>query len=124
MQRTLAAIGIAVLAVLAVGCSDGRSGALVSEDPNATTYDYYYFIPEGTAVRIRSGEAVEILPAELEVHVGEVIRIVNEDTEGHFVGIFYVGAHETVTQRFTSEGEFIGACSVHPSGQLTLRVNK
>jgi hypothetical protein len=28
-----------------------------------------------------------------------------------------------VTQRFASPGEFVGNCSVHPSGQITLRVD-
>ncbi len=54
--------------------------------------------------------------------MGETIEIVNEDDRGHLVGPFFVGAHETLTQRFTAPGEFIGACTVHPSGQLVLRV--
>ena len=94
----------------------------MTEDPNATVFDYDYLIPEGTADDIEAGEVVVILPAELSVHVGEVIRIVNEDDEGHFVGIFFVGPGETVTQRFANAGEFQGACSVHPSGRLTLLV--
>jgi plastocyanin len=56
------------------------------------------------------------------VTVGETIEIVNEDDRGHLVGPFFVGAHETLTQRFTAPGEFIGACTVHPSGELVLRV--
>lgn len=56
------------------------------------------------------------------MRVGEVIRIVNEDDRGHLVGPFFVGANETLIQRFTSPGEFIGECTVHPSGQLVLTV--
>ena len=116
-------VATALVLLLAAGaCGSDRSGPLVTEDPGATVFDYDYLIPEGTADRITAGEAVEILPEELEVRVGEVIRIVNEDDEGHFVGIFFVGAGETVTQRFANEGEFLGTCSVHPSGQLTLLV--
>lgn len=124
MTRILAITAFAVLAVATVGCDDGGDGALVSDDPSATTYDYDYYIPAGTAERMSSGEQVEILPAILDVRVGEVIRIVNDDDTGHSVGIFFVGAHETVTQRFTSKGEFIGSCSVHPSRQFTLRVGQ
>jgi plastocyanin len=115
----------ALLALLAVfllaGCSEER-GALVVDDPEATETDYDYLIPAGTAERITAGETVEILPAQLTVKVGEVIRIVNEDTAGHFVGIFYVGPGETVTQRFASPGEFSGLCTIHPSGQISLTV--
>ena len=54
--------------------------------------------------------------------VGESIRIVNDDVVGHVVGVFYVGAGETLTQRFDSPGELSGECSVHPSGSFTLRI--
>jgi len=126
MMRPLrvALVIAAVLSLVLVGCGGGRDEALVTDDPDAASFDYDYLIPEGTADRIGSGEFVEILPAELAVRVGEVIRIINEDDEGHFVGIFYVGAGETVTQRFAAVGEFVGACSVHPSGQLTLEVRE
>ena len=49
------------------------------------------FLERQNLDRISDGESVEILPAEITVHLGEVIRIVNEDDEGHFVVIFYVG---------------------------------
>jgi plastocyanin len=117
------AVAVAVVSLLTAACSS-EAEPLVSADPGAVSFDYDYLIPVGTADRISDGESVEILPAELTVHVGEVIRIINEDDEGHFVGIFYVGSGETVTQRFTSAGEFVGACSVHPSGQLTLEVRE
>jgi len=81
-------------------------------------------MPAGTGERINARKAIEILPAELDVRVGEVIRIINEDSESHVVGIFHVGANETMTQRFMSEGEFSGACSVHPSRQFTLRISQ
>jgi plastocyanin len=114
---------IVLVSLLAAACSS-EAEPLVSADPGAVSFDYDYLIPVGTADRISDGEPVEILPAELTVRVGEVIRIINEDDEGHFVGIFYVGSGETVTQRFASPGEFIGACSVHPSGTLTLEVTE
>ena len=69
------------------------------------------------------GAPLTILPAELEVQVGETIRIVNEDDRGHSVGPFFVGANETLTQRFSSPGEFVGICTVHPSGEFVLVVN-
>ncbi|MGB0801270.1 MAG: cupredoxin domain-containing protein, partial [Ilumatobacteraceae bacterium] len=57
-----------------------------------------------------------------EVAVGETIRIVNEDDRGHVVGVFYVGAGETLTQTFTAPGQLTGECTVHSSGVFTLTV--
>ena len=123
MRRRVLFLAV-VMALAATACGTDGSGALVVDDPDSVNADYEYLIPAGTGDRIEAGELVEILPAQLDVNVGEVIRIVNEDSRGHFVGIFYVGEGETVTQRFASPGEFQGACSVHPSGQLTLTVHE
>jgi hypothetical protein len=60
----------------------------------------------------------------MQVVVGEIIEIVNEDDRGHLAGPFFVGAGETLRQRFASPGEFIGECTVHPSGQLVLEVSE
>lgn len=110
-------------AVVVASCGSG-SEALVVDDTGTESATYEFLIPAGTGDRIEAGELVEILPARLDVQVGETIRIVNEDSRGHFVGIFYVGEGETVTQRFASPGEFQGACTVHPSGQLSLVVHE
>jgi plastocyanin len=110
------------MGLMLVACSSGPSNALVVDEDSAAPADYEYVIPQGTSERIRGGEPIAILPAELEVHVGEIIRIINQDDVGHFIGIFYVGPREVVTQRFASPGTFIGNCTVHPSGQISLRV--
>lgn len=123
MRRTGHALIVALSLVVAACGSDDRDGALVVADPDATTFQYDYFIPEGTGDRFDAGEIIEILPAELEVAVGEVLRIVNEDDRDHLVGPFFVGAGETLTQRFSTPGEFEGLCTVHPSGQFVLVVN-
>jgi plastocyanin len=54
--------------------------------------------------------------------VGESIRITNDDSRGHVVGVFYVGAGETLTQSFTAPGVLTGECTVHSSGVFTLTV--
>lgn len=111
-----------VLGVGAAACSEERTGPLVVDDPDATEFAYDYLIPAGTGVRFDRGDPIEILPAQLEVRVGEVMRIVNEDDRDHLVGPFFVGAGETLTQRFSTEGDFEGICTVHPSGQFVLHV--
>lgn len=87
-----------------------------------TEFEHEYVIPLGTAGRIAAGEDVEIVPTELIVEVGDAIRIVNDDTEDHIVGVFFVAAGETLTQRFNNAAVLEGECTVHPSGAFTLRV--
>lgn len=110
--------------VAACGGDSGRDGALVVEDPTAMEVDYEYTIPLGTGDRFDAGEVVEILPGEMTVRVGEVMRIVNQDDRQHLIGPFFVGAGETLTQRFASPGEFTGLCTVHPSGEFVLTVEE
>ncbi|TFH13281.1 MAG: hypothetical protein E4H05_11230 [Acidimicrobiales bacterium] len=104
-------------------------GSDASSDPASEAVDsvdvatYEYVIPQGAGEALDAGTPLTILPAELEVQVGETIRIVNEDDRGHSVGPFFVGANETLTQRFSSPGEFVGVCTVHPSGEFVLVVN-
>ena len=112
-----------LLAVAAVGCGDDgaqpQTEAVTVDD--AATLEYV--IPVGAGEALDAGTPLEILPAELEVNVGDTIRIENQDDRGHTVGPFFVGANETLTQRFSTPGEFEGVCTVHPSGQLVLVVN-
>lgn len=126
--QRVAALRDALLAVLLVGgvlvgCgNDGAQPAteVVNDAENAT---FEYVIPVGAGEALDAGTPLEILPAELEVNVGDTIRIENQDDRGHTVGPFFVGANETLTQRFSTPGEFEGVCTVHPSGQLVLLVN-
>lgn len=116
-----------LVALLEVGllasCSGGEDG-LTFDDSATLDADYEFVIPLGAGERIDAGEPLEILPARLDVRVGEVIRIVNNDDRGHLVGPFYVGANEELSQQFSSPGELIGECTVHPSGQLIVSVTE
>ena len=123
--RSALAVILALAAGLAIGATildndAPRPGLSAGEDEAGADYDYV--IPSGTGDRIDSGERIDILPAELEVRVGETIRITNRDDRGHVLGVFYVGAGETLTQSFTAPGVLSGECTVHSSGVFTLSV--
>jgi plastocyanin len=121
--RRTAAITVVLLALIVSSCgSDGGAdpATQVMNDTEAATYEYV--IPAGAGEALDAGTPLEILPAKLEVQVGESIRIVNEDNRGHSAGPFFVGANETLSQRFSSPGEFTGVCTVHPSGEFALIV--
>lgn len=129
IQRVVLAILVPVILIggVLVGRSlsqDSSSGGRldVSEVTSGGNFDFDFEIPAGTAARITAGQTVEIVPQELTVSVGDSIRIVNDDVRGHQVGVFYVGAGETLAQRFNSPGVLEGACTVHPSGAFVLNV--
>lgn len=122
IRRLLLALAVVGVVWAGVGCADGTSTPGIGRADTTVTADHEYHIPAGTGDRLDRGELIEIIPAELEVRVGEVIRIVNDDDRGHVIGAFYVGAGETLNQRFSSPGVLSGDCSVHPSGSFTLTV--
>jgi plastocyanin len=119
----IAVIGAAIVAVLVEGGSDVGGLELANAD-DETVFQLDYVIPEGTAARVAAGDQIDIVPAEINARVGDAIRIVNDDTADHVVGIFFVGSGETVTQRFTSAGVLTGLCTIHASGAFTLRVEE
>ena len=123
--RRVAALALAPLCAVAIvaGCSDGESQPGTEAVTVADAATFEYVIPSGAGEALDAGTPLEILPAELQVNVGDTIRIENQDDRGHTVGPFFVGANETLTQRFSTPGEFVGVCTVHPSGELVLIVN-
>jgi hypothetical protein len=120
-HRLLAAVlGAALLLASCAGDDtiyDLENGA--SADGEA---DYSFYIPAGTGDRLDQGLPVEIMPNWMLAKVGETIELVNDDDRGHLVGPFYVGARETLRQRFPAEGQYEGVCTVHPSGQIVVIV--
>jgi hypothetical protein len=122
MMRRLVVLVVVALAVSACGSDD--SGPLLVDDGSVEAADYSYTIPAGSGEAIDRGEALDILPRELNVQVGQLFELINLDDRGHLVGPFFVGKGETLRQRFNAPGTFIGACSVHPSGEIVLTVNE
>ena len=107
----------------AAGCGDDPSQPATVAVTVSEAATFEYVIPAGAGEALDAGTPLEILPAELQANVGDTIRIENQDDRGHTVGPFFVGANETLTQRFSTPGEFEGVCTVHPSGQLVRIVN-
>jgi plastocyanin len=118
---TMLASAFAFGVVAGCGADASQPGTEAVTIAEAATFEYV--IPAGAGEALDAGSPLEILPAELQVNVGDTIRIENQDDRGHTVGPFFVGANETLTQRFSTPGEFEGVCTVHPSGQLVLIVN-
>lgn len=128
MRLEASYIGLVWVCILVFcpGCGDPTvfEVAEVSMISATGAADYEYVIPVGAGLAIDRGEGLDIFPAQLDTRVGETIRIVNHDDRGHLVGPFFVGASETLTQRFSAAGEFVGECTVHPSGQVKMVVSE
>jgi len=124
MRGLITLAALALLAVVAVTGCGGDSGPLTAapDDPGTVEADYEYVIPDGTADRLAQGEVVEIMPSTLTVRVGEVLVIRNQDRVGQQVGPFWVGAGETLTQRFSRPGRLEGACVLQPSGKFIIDI--
>lgn len=120
MSRYL--VAILAVALLVTACGSNDLGPLIADDNSVDSPDYSFTIPAGSGEAMDRGEALDILPQELNVEVGELFELINLDDRGHLVGPFYVGKGETLRQRFNAPGTFIGACSVHPSGEIILTV--
>ena len=119
-HRTPIHMIISILLVGVVGLAAAGCGGSEATGPEEPTYSFV--IPAGAGDRIEQGEPLDILPRELVAQLDETIIIVNEDDQAHLLGPWFVGAGETLRQRFTTEGVFEDKCTVHPSGQFTVVV--
>ncbi len=123
-RQTVREIAAAAAILLAVaGCSSGPDTFEQIDAAAEAVANYEYTIPVGAGLALDAGTPLEILPANFDARVGQTIQIVNEDDRGHLVGPWFVGAGETMRQTFKTPGEFIGECTVHPSGQIVVTVS-
>ena len=119
--REIAAAAVIVLAI--AGCSEGTGAFEQTEAAAEVIAEYDYTIPVGAGLALDAGTPLEILPGTFDARVGQTIQISNEDDRGHLVGPWFVGAGETMRQTFKTPGDFIGECTVHPSGQIVVTVS-
>ena len=119
--REIVAAAAILLAV--AGCSTDTSFEQTEEVAAEVVAEYQFVIPPGAGEALDAGTPLEILPGDFDARVGETIQIINEDDRGHLVGPWFVQAGQTMRQTFLSEGEFIGTCTVHPSGQIAVTIS-
>ncbi len=131
VKRLLAGIMLTTVLVTATACGSDPAttdatapsaqwGAL--GETEAATYEFV--VPYGTSVRIDQGQVVDLMPRQLDVKVGESIRIKNQDSRDYMIGPFYVTAGQSLAMRFSQEGQLSGLCSMNPEGEFVIDVTK
>lgn len=116
-------VAAAAILLAIAGCSSDADSFDQVDASAEVIADYDYVIPVGAGLALDAGTPLEILPADFDARVGETIEIVNDDDRGHLVGPWFVGAGETMRQTFTTPGEYVGECTVHPSGQIVVTIS-
>jgi plastocyanin len=90
---------------------------VMTRDPQPWSgVDHQFVVPAGTGTTLDAGGSVDILPRDLEVHVGDRIVVLNEDARAHAVGPWTVPAGDTFTFRFKAVGRYDSHCSLHGGG--------
>ncbi|MDO8363551.1 MAG: hypothetical protein Q7V88_11690 [Actinomycetota bacterium] len=129
----LPAVAIVAAVVFAGGCMGSeRDGSGNGASTNIETKKlepgdeatYEYKVPFGTGNRLDSGAVLEIMPARLEVKVGESIRIINDDIRDYMIGPFFVSGGQSVAMQFTRPGVLSGACVINPEGEFEIIVTE
>lgn len=118
-SRCFAVAGIVALALLAAA----GIGACGGDDESASKV-VEYVVPEGTWGRLLYGEEVTVMPTLVELHVGDTIRIRNEDTVPQYVGPYYVKANSEFELTYGSPGVFAGSCTLSESGRYEIIVRE
>jgi protein SCO1/2 len=79
-------------------------------------------IPKGTNARLESGRGSQVIPAKIELRVGDLFILRNEDIAPHHVGGFYVRPGQSLSYRFNQAGTFDFLCTVHRDGHIKFEV--
>ena len=127
MSRTSVrrAAAACLVAFLLVACGEDRKGEIgTNQLSGADAATYEYVVPFGTGNRLDGGEIIELMPAELNVKVGESIRIRNQDIRDYMIGPFFVTAGQILAMEFTHPGELSGVCVVGAGGSFVITVTE
>jgi hypothetical protein len=115
-RRVISAFVLAGLALVAVPLVLSR---LVSQ-PDGQVLRYE--IPRGTAAALARGEAVDVLPADLQLGLRDKLIVVNLDDQPHAVGPFRLAPGEELARDADQITSFSGFCSLHLGGRIDIQV--
>jgi hypothetical protein len=92
-------MAVAVLTMFATACASDHQPQTVE-----------IVVPAGTQQRLEAGESVDVMPALLEMRVGDTLLIRNEDSVDQAVGPYFVAARDELRFTYGSPGRYEGYC--------------
>ena len=110
---------VVLMAVVSIAsaCSTNESSS-----PSTTGAVYEVVVPWGTYENTMRGELVDLLPAVLDVKVGDEFVVVNEDEFTHTIGPFTVRPGETLRHIWKKPDTILGECSLLMGDAVTINV--
>jgi hypothetical protein len=115
-NRTPVSLALAMV-VMAVVITGPVAGCAVREPQTIEIV-----VPAGTQDRLAAGETVEVMPARLELHVGDTLLIRNEDRVTQSVGPYIVAAGEETRLTYGAPGRFEGYCPLSEGNRYEIVV--
>lgn len=106
------------VSILVIGTACGGSSGTTADIPRGEVFDYV--VPRGTQQLLDKGAVITLMPARLEMKVGDVLRIRNDDDVDQLVGPYLIKAGKQFELQYRSPGRFEGACAL--SGSDTFEI--
>lgn len=102
-RRTLRLVLGGLVLLVAAGAIAG-----CREDRQAQTVEVV--VPAGTQDRLDAGETVDVMPARIELRVGDTLLMRNEDDVDQTVGPYFVTAGGELSLTYSVAGRYEGYC--------------
>jgi len=96
--------------------------SLRRENREPTTIEL--IIPAGTAELIRQGQSPLEIPRELRFVMGDTLRVINQDSENHQLGLLYIPANSSASLKLESVENMAVECSFQVSNSFGITVQE
>jgi hypothetical protein len=115
--RLARALTVIALVTAISGCTGSDTTT-----PSTTGAVYEVVVPAGTYESTMRGELVDLMPAVLDVKVGDTFVVVNQDKFTHTIGPFTVRPGETLRHVWLTPDTILGECSLLMGEAVTINV--
>lgn len=123
LRPYLIRLGIVITISLVFALVFNEITYMISKDPNdRAPKTITLVIPAGTAARIESGNELRIFPDEMTFVVGDILEVVNEDSEPHQMGPVFVPPGATGSMVLNQAEKTTVDCSFQSSRYLGLDI--
>jgi hypothetical protein len=106
---------VALLLLAGSGCG--------SEQADRPPQTVEIVIPDGTGARMLRNQEVDVMPARLELRVGDTLVIRNDDSYDQTAGPYFVAAGREFSVTYGSPGTFDGYCPLSAGGRYEIVVS-